>query len=199
MNEKNAYKQMMNRRQALQYISSGAVGAAAVFYGMDRAHASENRSAEGRESLEAVLIRLEDESAIRELANKFADFADIKDAKSQGELFLSDGILEFQMGMEGELKNIIGRNALVKAFAATINPCKAVYHINGQHVITLSDDKAEGIAYCQASLVRNQAGKDMITIHDVRYTDHYQKVNGKWYIQKRRTTFLISETHELKK
>ena len=198
MSEKNFHKQMMNRRQALQYISSGAVGAAAAFYGMDRAHASENEHAGDREPLEAVLIRLKDENEIRELANTFANLADVKDAKSQGELFLSDGILEFQMGMEGELKNIVGRDALVKAFAATINPCKAVYHINGQHVITLSDDKAEGIAYCQASLVRNQDGKDMITINDVRYTDHYQKVNGKWYIQKRRTTFLISETHELR-
>lgn len=138
-----------------------------------------------------------DKMEITELVNEFANLADEKDAVSQGELFLEDGKLEFQMGPEGEIKDIVGREALVTAFASTINPCKAVYHLNGQTVVTMkSETEASGIAYCQATLVNENNGKDIVTINDVRYSDEYVKADGRWYIKKRRTTFMISESHE---
>lgn len=144
-----------------------------------------------------TLLEMQDRLEIQELVNVFANLADKKDAKSQGDLFLEDGILEFQMGFDGEIQNIIGREALVKAFAATINPCIAVYHINEQHVITQNKDEATGTAYCQATLVNEVDGKNIMTVNNVRYNDKYKKVDGKWYIEKRRTTFLISEKHEM--
>ena len=136
---------------------------------------------------------------LKELVDVFSNLADVKDANGQGELFLPDGVLEFQMGFDGEIQNIVGREALVQAFAATINPCKSVYHINGQHTVKLSDDltEAEGTAYCQAALVNEVDGKDVITTNYVRYADLYVKKDGKWYIKRRRTTFLISEKHVL--
>lgn len=145
-----------------------------------------------------TILEMQDKLEIQELVNVFANLADEKDPKSQGELFLEDGMLEFQMGFDGEIQNIIGREALVKAFAATINPCIAVYHINGQHIITLDGDKATGTAYCQATLVNDVDGKKIMTVNDVRYSDIYKKVDGKWYLEKRRTTFLITEKHEMK-
>jgi hypothetical protein len=66
-------------------------------------------------------------------------------------------------------------------------------------VIHLNGNKATGIAYCQATLVREQNGKDIATVNSVRYTDQYEKVNGKWYISVRRTTFLITDSHEIGK
>ena len=136
---------------------------------------------------------------LKDLVDTFSNLADVKDAAAQGELFLPDGKLEFQHGFDGEIHNIVGREALVKAFAATIGPCKAVYHINGQHDVTLNDDctEAHGIAYCEATLVNDVDGKDIITTNYVRYDDDYRKMDGKWYIQRRRTTFLISEKREL--
>lgn len=138
---------------------------------------------------------------LKELADVFSNLADVKDAAGQGELFLPDGTLEFQIGFDGELNNIVGREALVEAFAATINPCKAVYHINGQQNVTLNEGCAEakGTAYCVATLVNEEDGKDIITTNYVRYTDHYVKVDGKWYIKCRRTTFLITDKHEMGK
>lgn len=140
---------------------------------------------------------MNDLKEIENLVNTFANLADIKEAKGQGELFLKEGILEFQRGFEGEIKSIIGREAIVNAFKATIEPCVALYHLNGQHVIELNGDEATGTAYCQATLVNEVEGKQMITVNNVRYSDVYQKVEGRWYIKKRRTTFLISDTHEL--
>ena len=136
---------------------------------------------------------------LKELVDVFSNLADVKDAAAQGELFLPDGVLEFQIGFDGAIQNIVGREALAAAFAATINPCKSVYHINGQHTVTLNDDctEAEGTAYCQATLVNEEDGKDVMTTNYVRYTDLYAKVDGKWYIKRRRTTFLISDRHVL--
>lgn len=136
---------------------------------------------------------------LKGLVDVFSNLADVKDAKSQGELFLPDGVLEFQMGFDGEIQNIVGREALVQAFSATINPCKSVYHINGQHTVTLNDDltEAEGTAYCQATLVNEVDGKDVVTTNYVRYADLYVKADGKWFIKRRRTTFLISDKHVL--
>ena len=140
---------------------------------------------------------LEAKAELKDLVDTFSNLADVKDAAAQGELFLPDGWLEFQMGMDGEINKIEGREALVQAFAATINPCKAVYHINGQHTVTVSGDSAEGIAYCVATLVNDVDGKDIVTSNYVRYSDLYAKVDGKWYIKRRRTTFMISDKHEL--
>lgn len=136
---------------------------------------------------------------LKELVDVFSNLADVKDAGAQGELFTEDGVLEFQMGFDGEVQNIVGREALVQAFSATINPCKNVYHINGQHTVTLNGDltEAEGTAYCEATLVNEENGRDVITTNYVRYADKYVKVDGKWYIKRRRTTFMISEKREL--
>lgn len=140
---------------------------------------------------------MEDVKKIEELVNNFANLADVKDATSQGDLFLEDGILEFQRGMDGEVRNIVGREALVTAFKRTIEPCIALYHLNGQHVVEVKGETATGIAYCQATLVNEVDGKNIVTVNNVRYTDEYLKVDNTWYIKKRRTTFIISDSHAL--
>lgn len=143
---------------------------------------------------------LVEKAQIKELVDTFSNLADVKDAKSQGDLFLEDGKLEFQIGFDGEINNIEGREALVDAFANTINPCKAVYHINGQSNVTFTNSsltEATGIAYCTATLVNEVNGKDIGTTNYVRYSDNYVKQGGKWYIKKRRTTFITSDTFEL--
>lgn len=139
---------------------------------------------------------MQDRMEIRELTDVFANLADVKDVEGQGELFLEDGVLEFQMGFDGEINVISGRKAIVEAFRNTVCPVKTVYHINGQQTLTAySGETAEGVAYCEATLVDDRGGKEVMTTNYVRYTDHYAKVNGKWYLKKRRTTFLFAESH----
>lgn len=143
---------------------------------------------------------LYEKAQIKELIDTFSNLADVKDAKSQGDLFLEDGKLEFQMGFDGAINNIEGREALVAAFSNTINPCKAVYHINGQSNVTFTNSElteATGTAYCTATLVNEVNGKDIGTTNYVRYSDNYVKQNGKWYIKTRRTTFITSDTFEM--
>lgn len=141
---------------------------------------------------------IEDRMAIRELTDVFANLADTKEVDKQTELFAEDGVLEFQMGFDGEINEIKGREALFQAFQGTVGPAKNVYHLNGQQTLTAyNGDTAEGIAYCQATLVNEYEGRDIATTNYVRYTDQYVKLDGKWYIQRRRTTFLFSESREM--
>lgn len=139
-----------------------------------------------------TMQEMQDRMEIRELTNIFANLADVKNVEGQGELFLEDGVLEFQMGPEGQVNEIRGRQAIVEAFRNTVCPAKLVYHINGQQTLTsYTGDEAEGTAYCEATL-----SNDMVTVttNYVRYTDHYVKVDGKWYLKKRRTVFIYSES-----
>ena len=55
---------------------------------------------------------LEAKAELKDLVDTFSNLADVKDAAAQGELFLPDGALEFQMGMDGEINKIEGREAL---------------------------------------------------------------------------------------
>ena len=142
-----------------------------------------------------TMQEMQDRMEIRKLTDVFANLADTKEVEKQVELFLPDGKLEFQIGFDGEINEIIGREAHLQAFSGTVGPAKNVYHLNGQQTLTsYSGDEAEGIAYCQATLVNEVDGKDVTTTNYVRYTDHYAKVDGKWYIKQRRTTFLFMES-----
>ena len=135
---------------------------------------------------------------IRELVDEFSILADNRDAKGQGPLFTEDAVLEFQLGPEGDVHEIPGRDAIVAAFENTVgetSTAKAVYHANGQLAVELADDlkSATGTNYCMATLVNDENGQDVITTNYVRYADQYVKIAGRWYIKRRRTCFLISE------
>ena len=135
---------------------------------------------------------------ISDLVSEFSILADDRNPQGQGPLFTEDAVLEFQMGVDGEVHEIPGRAAIVAAFENTVgasSTAKAVYHANGQLKVDLSDDltEATGTAYCMATLVNDEDGADVITTNYVRYADRYVKVDGRWYIKRRRTCFLISE------
>lgn len=82
-----------------------------------------------------TMQEMQDRMEIRELTDIFANLADVKDVEGQGRLFLEDGVLEFQMGTEGQVNEIRGRQAIVEAFRNTVGPAKLVYHINGQQTL----------------------------------------------------------------
>ena len=136
---------------------------------------------------------------LRELADSFATLSDTGAAEALSELFTPDGVLEFQIGFNGELNRIRGREDLLAAFRATLTPDKKMFHLSGQHTVKLNEDltRAEGIAYCQASFLTEENGVRQITTNNIRYSDSYVKAEGKWFIQCRRSTFLITETRNV--
>jgi hypothetical protein len=107
-------------------------------------------SAQTKESNMMTIEQLNDEKQIRDLVNEFANLADVKDAKAQGELFLPDGKVEFQIGMDGQLQEIKGREPLVQAFAATINSISS-----GIIITPLTNDELFVLSYVQSVKSKN--------------------------------------------
>ncbi len=142
------------------------------------------------------LEELEARIALRDLVDRLAVLGDHKDAKTQGEYFTEDAVLEFQIGEDGEVGHLDGRNAIVEGFANSFAACQKVYHLNGQFVVDFTDDtftKAHGVSYVQARTSSLVDGKEVIQLSSEFYTDDYVRLDGKWYIQKRRTTFVFME------
>ena len=67
-------------------------------------------------TLEELIAKQE----IQELVNDFSNLADDRNAQGQGPLFTEDAVLEFQMGPEGKVHEIPGRDAIVAAFENTV-------------------------------------------------------------------------------
>ena len=69
---------------------------------------------------------------------------------------------------------------------AALNQYAATTHFVGQStILTLSDDRATGEAYCLAHHVTVDAGKRRLMIASLRYLDTFVKTDGAWLFSER--------------
>ena len=130
--------------------------------------------------------QIEDQLALKKLVDTFSNLADLKDVKSQMNLFTDDAqVISKTNNQNFESK---GKKEIEKAFADYLALFDIVYHLNWQQTVEIKGDHATGISYCFVTLIgkgkKNQSG--------VRYNDTYVKKNGKWLIQKRVSEFLFT-------
>src|SRR4029077_19475120 len=93
-----------------------------------------------------------DRLAIRELVEAYAHCADRRDAKGQMALFTEDTHFVVYMNSKDPKpsQELHSREALAPVFTA-LNQYDATMHFVGQStILTLSDDRATGEAYCLA-------------------------------------------------
>src|ERR1700726_3583293 len=93
-----------------------------------------------------------DRLAIRELVEAYAHGADRRDAKGQMSLFTADTHFVVYMNAKDPApsQELHSREALAPVFAA-LNQYDATTHFVGQStILSLSDDRATGEAYCLA-------------------------------------------------
>lgn len=88
-----------------------------------------------------------------------------------------------------------GRTLYVLPFITKV----AIYHINGQQTVTLHGNTATGVCYCQVVMIAESNGKRTFRQQGVRYTDEYQKINGRWYIKNRVSNFMWVDTKDISK
>lgn len=140
------------------------------------------------------LQQIENRFALNHLVDHFSNLADVKDVDAQLPLFTEQA--EVITYMQGELfAHAKGRAQIGEVFKDYLAQFHTVYHLNGQQTIEfLDENQAQGISYCQVTLVSEQDGKDQIVTHYVRYQDNYQLVDGQWQIAKRVANFMYSET-----
>ena len=129
---------------------------------------------------------VEDTLALKKLVNTFSSLADVKDVKSQMDLFTDDAEVISKTG--NQTFHSKGKKEIEKAFTDYLALFQIVYHLNGQQTVEIKGDNATGISYCFVTLIgdgkKNQSG--------VRYNDTYVKQNGKWLIKKRVSDFMFT-------
>src|ERR1700680_3451177 len=128
-----------------------------------------------------------DRLAIRELIEAYAYCADRLEAKGQMSLFTADTHFVVYMNAKDPApsQELNSREALAPVFAA-LNQYDATTHFVGQStVLSLSDDRATGEAYCLAHHVTVDGGKRRLMIASLRYLDTFVKMDGAWLFSER--------------
>jgi hypothetical protein len=128
-----------------------------------------------------------DRLAIRELVEAYAHCADRRDAKGQMALFTADTHFVVYMNAKNATpsQELHSREALAPVFAA-LNQYDATTHFVGQStILTLSNDRATGEAYCLAHHVTVDGGKRRLMVASLRYLDTFVKIDGSWLFAER--------------
>ena len=129
---------------------------------------------------------IEDILALKKLVDTFSNLPDVKDVKSQMDLFTDDAEVISKTATQTFYSK--GKKEIEKVFADYLALFDIVYHLNGQQTVEINGDHATGISYCFVTLIgdgkKNQSG--------VRYNDTYVKKNGKWLIKKRESNFMFT-------
>lgn len=139
---------------------------------------------------------MEDRMALKDLVDRYATESDRNNQDFYREIFRPDIKLKVYFGetLGMDIDNVEDMIAKYKAFGAA----KASFHQNGQQVVDFIDaTHATGICYAIATLVTEEEGKDKLTLHAVRYYDHYVKVEGRWWIAEREQHFVYSSVPSL--
>jgi SnoaL-like protein len=128
-----------------------------------------------------------DRLAIRELVEAYAHCADRRDAKGQMSLFTVNTHFVVYMKAKDPTpsQELNSREALAPVFAA-LNQYDATTHFVGQStILSLSDDRATGEAYCLAHHVTVDAGKRRLMVASLRYLDTFVKTDATWLFSER--------------
>jgi hypothetical protein len=128
-----------------------------------------------------------DRLAIRELVEAYAHCADRRDASGQMSLFTANTHFVVYMKARDPTpsQELHSREALAPVFAA-LKQYDATTHFVGQStILSLSDDRATGEAYCLAHHVTVDAGKRRLMVASLRYLDTFVKTDGTWLFSER--------------
>jgi hypothetical protein len=138
--------------------------------------------------LERRLRLLEDRAALHALVDTFSILADQKDVAKQVLLFTEDATVESRVG-DAPGTTLRGRGQIGAAFAPFLATFSTVYHINGQHAVTIAGDRATGTLYTLVVLIGPQNGRTVRRTMGVTYADEYVRRGGGWLIAKRTSHF----------
>jgi len=133
------------------------------------------------------LNSIEFRTAIRELIDSFAYYADRTKAHRQAALFVENGTLEIYRSEPDTSKPIAilkGRKELEDAFKG-LEKYNMTFHLNGQNSIKFGDDTT-GTVQCLATHIFFEDGKRMLQTEAIRYYDTYTRQNNQWLFVKRK-------------
>jgi hypothetical protein len=119
---------------------------------------------------------------IRQLASRYAVFADARDIDALVDLFVPD----VRVGRETS-----GHDALRADFDRAFRGVGITFLQVGTHLIDLVDaDHATGIVYCRGEIQDGGPDSDAFIVHAIQYHDSYERRDGRWLFV-RRKHFLV--------
>lgn len=136
---------------------------------------------------------VEDNLALRELADRYALAVDTKDAKGLTALFWPEGIIVNYSATDPgtEVSRLEGHDAIAGIRQRMIDRydrtfhlvSSAVYEVDGD---TASGDTATGHVYCTAHHVRRKPEGITDRVMFIHYEDRYARRDGQWRFAERR-------------
>lgn len=137
------------------------------------------------DALEKRLRQLEDRCEIGELVTRYCLAMDNRDVAAIPGLFTADATVR---SMDGVM-HAVGRDAVVEMFLgrfAVLGPSNHVTHDRLVTFDTTKPDIAQGLVLSHAEMQRK--GQPMLTA--IRYTDSYQRDEGRWKFSERVLAFM---------
>ena len=125
--------------------------------------------------------------AIRELIEAYAHCADRRDAKGQMSLFTADTHFVVYMNAKDPTPSLElnSREALAPVFADLNRYAATMYFIGQSTILSLTDDRGTGEAYCLAHHLTVDGDKRQLMIAALRYYDTFVKMDGSWLFAER--------------
>jgi len=142
------------------------------------------------------LEEFEDRMALKELVDKVSILADKKDFHKQTELFSENAVSETFADGTAILK-LKGRKEMAEAFSDFLKNFDTVYHSNGQQVVAINGNEANGTSYCQITLIGKENGRKIKTKIGAIYQDNYIRKDNSWLVAKRIGNFVWQEKSEI--
>ena len=127
-------------------------------------------------STEAIIRKLADLEAIRDLARRYAHCVWQKDAQGAANLFTEDAVMDTGFGPP-----LVGRTALFESYSQVLGDGHFQPFVHN-HVIELDGDTASGTCYLDLRSV--SAGKSMVGAG--YYNDNYVRVGDQWKFKSRK-------------
>ncbi len=128
---------------------------------------------------------------IRDLALRYAQAVDRRDAELLGDVFMEDGLLD------GSGYRTHGRDKIMKIAPMMAKRYEATMHTVHNHRIELNGDEATGEVYAMSHhLTKQEDGSLADWVMMMRYHDSYVRDSGRWLFAHRHILVDWTETRE---
>lgn len=129
-----------------------------------------------------------DRRAIDDLAHAYADAVCRNDHGAWADTWADDGVWDIGRGA------VIGRAAIVEAFATAMALFESVVQLAGSGTVALDGDRATGRRYMQ-ELARTRSGRPLL--YHGYYDDTYVRAGDRWRFARRHLIWLYQGPPDL--
>lgn len=123
--------------------------------------------------------------AIREVIERYANGADLRQPEKVAALFTADGVMEVWLEPDSRASTVRnGRDEITTAIGF-LDRYRYTQHVLSNSVVDVTGDTAHGETHCTAHhVIGSGADASDRTIY-LRYSDDFVRVDGQWLIKRR--------------